>query len=261
MRTKKKKKIINMKKFERLSENDISKIVKTLLKEDLSTLPFETISNNFPDNLDGTDFFSKVIPKIYEKSPDRFVNACASRLSLALNNAGYTPSPVAFKTQNDYSVDGKNYPKGSSLITSAIVMKDYLTKNFGKPLIVPNDDSQKVAEAINGVKGMFVITKVPGWGASGHADIYRGGDGSDCGNNCHFGEGGTLYFWGMKSQLQVNAFKCGWNNDVEGYKKSNWTCYDDPLKSSPAKNAKKCGYGDDVKAYRLSGYKCKINRR
>ena len=72
MRTKKKKekkkKIINMKKFEKLTENDISKIVKTLLKEDLSTLPFETISNNFPDNLDGTDFFSKVIPKIYEKS-------------------------------------------------------------------------------------------------------------------------------------------------------------------------------------------------
>ena len=57
------------------------------------------------------------------------------------------------------------------------------------------------------------------------------------------------------SRSIINKIKI--NNDVEGYKKSNWTCYDDPLKSSPAKNAKKCGYGDDVKAYRLSGYKCK----
>lgn len=252
-----------MEKTIRLTENELSKIVKTLLKEDISTLPFETISDNFPDNLDGTDFFSKVIPKIYEKAPDKFVNACASRLSLALNNAGYKPSPVAFRTQFDYTADGQNfkpvtYPKGSSLVTSAVYMRDYLKSQFGKPtILMPNDDAQKVMDAIDGTKGMFVITNVPGWGASGHADIYRGGDGSDCGNNCHFGEGGTLHFWGMKSQIQVNAFKCGWNSDVEGYKLSNWTCYDDPSKGSPAKNAKKCGYGDDVKAYRLSKWKCK----
>lgn len=252
-----------MKRF-KLNENDITRIVKQVLNEGIS-IPFETISDNFPDNLQGPDFFSTIIPEIYQQAPNEFVNACATRMSFALNNAGYKPTPIAFNTLSDYSgavgKGGKQLTlkKGSPLITSAVQMKTYLRSTFGKPTFeMSNDDKQKVLDALGDSKGVFVLTNVPGWRASGHAEIYRGN--GECGNLCHFGEGGTLTFWGMKTQAQLNAVKCGWGNDVEGYKNSNWRCYDVEMtqgKSYPAKNAKKCGYGDDVKAYRKSGWKCK----
>ena len=249
-----------MKKIIRLTERDLSRIVKRVLNESVN-IPFESISDNFPDFLEGPDFFSKVIPKVYEQDPNGFVNACATRMSFALNNAGYSPSPIAFNTQEEYTSNvgkgGKTVTlkKGSPLVTSAAQMKTYLTTTFGQPtLTMSNQDEQKVIEALGDLKGIFVLTGVPGWRASGHAEIYRGNN--ECGNSCHFGAGGTISFWGMKTQLQLNAKKCGWGNDTEGYEKSNWKCLDDPNAKTPEKNAKKCGWGDDVKGYRKSKWQC-----
>lgn len=252
-----------MKKIIRLTENNLSRIVKRVLNESVN-IPFDTISNNFPDTLTGPDFFSKVIPKIYEQNPNAFYNACATRMSVALSNAGYSLSPIAFNTLSDYSGNvGKGggqitVKKGTPLITSAAQMDKYLKRTFGPPtLTMSNEDGQKVIESLGDKKGIFVLIGVPGWSASGHAEIYRGNN--ECGTSCHFGEGGTLNFWGVKTQVELNAKNCGWGDDVEGYKNSNWRCYDVEMtqgKSYPAKNAKKCGWGDDVKGYRKSKWQC-----
>ena len=255
-----------MKNIITLNESDITRIVKrvisenqkVLLKESNVPFSFDTLDSGFAD-LDGSTFFSKVIPKIYQEDPPKFVNACASRLSLALNKAGVTDlNPVAFNTLYDYTHNegkgaGNTYSKGTPLITSALQMKNFLTKKYGNGEDFENDGT--ITDKLKGRKGMFVITEVPGWRASGHADIHDGK--GNCGNYCHFGEGGKLRFWELDSQVNINAKKCGWGNDIEGYKLSNWKCNDDPTKPSPAKNAKKCGYGDDVKSYRLNGWKCK----
>lgn len=59
------------------------------------------------------------------------------------------------------------------------------------------------------------------------------------------------------TQVKENAKKCGWGDDVEGYKNSKWRCPKDKNKISDVEeNARKCGWGSDVKGYKDSGWRC-----
>ena len=176
-------------------------------------------------------------------------------MSLALVKSGYGV-PGQYKTEVEYN----GVPAKTSFNPSSQAMIGILGKKFGTK---KTDGYQKIPmtgngapEEIIGKKGVYVIT-TDAWGesAAGHTDVWNG---SESKGGDHWDVTGTLHFWGAPTQLETNTINCGWGNDSEGYKISNFKCYDDPLVTeTPAKNAKKCGYGSDVKSYRESGWKCK----
>lgn len=207
-----------MKKVIIITESNLKNLVNNILNESTS-IPFNSILSNFPDSLHGPDFFSKVLPKEYEEDSSKFFNACATRLSFALNNSGIKPNPIAFRTQADYSdsvgPNGKQLTlkKGSPLITSAVDMKKFLETTFGKPTkTIKNDNKENVLKELGNMKGIFAITNVPNWTASGHVDVYRGN--GMCGNKCNFGRGGILYFWGPVFRQHVKPYYDDYKKNV-----------------------------------------------
>jgi hypothetical protein len=65
------------------------------------------------------------------------------------------------------------------------------------------------------------------------------------------------------TQVKKAAKKCGWGDDIEGYKNSGWRC-PKTKKSDNSKlkeNAKKCGWGDDIQGYKNSGWRCPKNKK
>ena len=222
----------------------------------------DKIFNAHPGKLDGSELFPLIIPKQYkategtEQNPRTWwQNACATKMSLALIKSGYSV-PGEYKTEVAY--DG--VPAKTSFNPSSQAMIGILGKKFGTK---KTDGYQKITLTGNGVpeeiigkKGVYALTtKQWGRSAAGHTDVW---DGSKSKGGSHWEVTGTLHFWGAPTKLEIDTKNCGWGNDSEGYKNSNFRCYSDPLVTkTPAKNAKKCGYGSDVKSYRESGWKCK----
>jgi hypothetical protein len=181
----------------KLREQDISRIVnkvlnKPLITEGVTGLDFSSLWNNFPKNSSAYEIFPNIIPKVFNSSPDSFQNACATRLSLALNNIGKRPY-AHFITEKDWTYDGVLYPKGKPITTAAKNTPPYLTGLFGRPTYTFENTQENIQKYITGKDVVFVITNVPGWSASGHVDIHRK-DGK-CGQACHFDEGGTMQAW------------------------------------------------------------------
>jgi hypothetical protein len=252
-----------MKKYSKINENDIRRLVKQILTEGISNDVADKIFNAHPGKIDPSDLFPLIIPKQYkategtEQNPRTWwQNACATKMSLALIKSGYSV-PSLYKTEVTY--DG--IPAKTSFNPSSQAMIGILGKKFGTK---EKDGYRKITltgsgeppEEIVGKKGVYALTTNQ-WGSSaaGHTDVWNG---SESKGGDHWEVTGTLHFWGAPTQLETNTINCGWGNDSEGYKISNWKCYDDPLLTeTPAKNAKKCGYGGDVKSYRESGWKCK----
>jgi hypothetical protein len=161
----------------------------------ITSISFDDLWNNFPKNSTPYDIFPIIFPNEYQKSPGSFMNACATRLSLALNKVGVKPT-LQFKTQQDLKYDGITYPKGIPITTSAIKTPPYLTSNFGEPSFVGENTMENINKYLKGQKGIFTITGVPGWRASGHADIFINDNGEfKCGASCNFGSGGTIQAW------------------------------------------------------------------
>jgi hypothetical protein len=251
-----------MKKYSKINENDVRRLIKQILTEGISNDVVDVIYNAHPGSLGGSELFPLIIPKQYkategteQKPRTWWLNTCATKMSLALVKSGYGV-PGQYKTEVEYN----GVPAKTSFNPSSQAMIGILGKKFGTK---KTDGYQKIPmtgngapEEIIGKKGVYVIT-TDAWGesAAGHTDVWNG---SESKGGDHWDVTGTLHFWGAPTQLETNTINCGWGNDSEGYKISNWKCYDDPLLTeTPAKNAKKCGYGSDVKSYRESGWKCK----
>lgn len=200
-----------MKKIIKLTENDLTNIVRKVLNENLltesiSSIDFNTLWQNFPGDASAEDIFPKILPKTYEKNPESFSNACATRMSLALNNVGIKPT-TQYKTEKEFVWNGVKYQKGIPLTVRATSMKDYLTSKLGSPTFtMSNDDENEVKKKLAGRNAVFVITNVPGWSATGHVDIAASAGGKTrCGNFCHFGEGGKIFFWVFPGSMDVRA--------------------------------------------------------
>ena len=251
-----------MKKYSKINENDVRRLIKQILTEGISNDVVDVIYNAHPGSLGGSELFPLIIPKQYkategteQKPRTWWLNTCATKMSLALIKSGYGV-PGQYKTEVEYN----GVPAKTSFNPSSQAMIGILGKKFGTK---KTDGYQKIPmtgngapEEIIGKKGVYVIT-TDAWGesAAGHTDVWNG---SESKGGDHWDVTGTLHFWGAPTQLETNTINCGWGNDSEGYKISNFKCYDDPLVTeTPAKNAKKCGYGSDVKSYRESGWKCK----
>ena len=251
-----------MKKYSKINENDVRRLIKQILTEGISNDVVDVIYNAHPGSLGGSELFPLIIPKQYkategteQKPRTWWLNTCATKMSLALLKSGYSV-PGQYKTEVEYNgVPAKSFFNPSSQAMIGILGKKFGTKKTDGYQKIPMTGNGAPEEII-GKKGVYVIT-TDAWGesAAGHTDVWNG---SESKGGDHWNVTGTLHFWGAPTQLETNTINCGWGNDSEGYKISNWKCYDDPLLTeTPAKNAKKCGYGGDVKSYRESGWKCK----
>ena len=153
---------------------------------------WNTIQKNYPA-LSAPAVFKKIGGKV-ELNHDIgvFNNACATRISLALNSADSTHKIPYYKAigpngkfEGQVS-SGKN--KNWYIFRVKILIK-YLTEKYGNP------DMYKPAiheKELNGRKGI-IIYEVNGWSdATGHADLW---DGSKCVYKGYGSQSNNVLFW------------------------------------------------------------------
>lgn len=170
-------------------------------KNYIKSFSFDSLWNNFPKDSSARDIYPVIFPKEYEKDPGTFGNACATRLSLTLNNLGLKP-PRDWQTQQDFTWDGVTYKKGSHVVAAALRTPGYLKSLLGTPTFEGENTIENVKKHIYGKKAIFVLTKVPTFQtAKGHVDVVDYTKKSPvCASklnesSCYFGEGGNLYVW------------------------------------------------------------------
>lgn len=161
----------------------------------IKSINFGSLWQNFPKNSSASQIFPIIFPTAYNKFPDSFANACATRLSLALNNVGVKP-PAQFKTENPLNWGSVVYKKGIPITVRAKDTPGYLKSVFGAPSFKGENTMENINKHLKGKKGIFTITNVPGWSATGHADIFfNDRNGFTCGHGCYFGAGGIIQAW------------------------------------------------------------------
>jgi hypothetical protein len=170
----------------------------------ISSINYNNLLRNFPKDSLASDIFPIIFPTAYKQFPKSFGNLCATRLSLALNNMGIRP-PSQFETEKDLNWKGVTYKKGLPITVRAKDTPNYLKSKFGEPSLIMNNTLENTNKYLYGKKGIFVLTNVPGWTATGHADIFssyfnglNGEKNFSCGKDCHFGEGGKMQVWFIK---------------------------------------------------------------
>jgi hypothetical protein len=162
---------------------------------------FSAVENKYPKDMFGMDTPADAVAKdiggqvkeLFEKN--NYSNACALRLSKALNYAGISIPHIPNVT---FEGDDKKY-----YFLAAEKMLHWMESRFGKPDIIIKGSSE--GEKLKGNKGLyFMLPLTPnGFGASGHATIY---DGSTCPGgdiHCYYNNpaisGGVyrVYLWKM----------------------------------------------------------------
>ena len=121
-----------------------------------------------------------------------FTNACATRVSRALNYSLGNHEIPFFKTKNSKGEDVIQVSSGGKKLWYIFRVKaliEYLTDFYGSPKIV---SPGKYKQSLRGKKGIIVY-EVKGWNdASGHADLWSGTDavGDDYGSKSY-----NILFW------------------------------------------------------------------
>lgn len=166
-----------------------------------SSLPSRNVFYNaFPKDgtagMKNTDVYQLVGGNLYNLHltyPNKYWNACAIRVSRALNYSNY-PIPV-FKNKygeqrTEKGSDGKNYLIGATDVL-AYMLKAYPSN---PPLHLTNKTPEQFLNALKGKWGIYIMIPKPGSGftASGHADFFSY---SGCLSGCYFQSAKEIYFW------------------------------------------------------------------
>ncbi len=129
---------------------------------------------NYP-NMDAKTVFTNIGGKVkLNDDIGVFKNACATRISKALNfSLGVHDIPF-FKTQNSDGNDVVQVSSGGKkhwYIYRVKPLVEYLSKYYGSPKVV---SSGKYKQTLKGKKGI-IIFEIKGWSdATGHADLWDG---------------------------------------------------------------------------------------
>ncbi|HHF3143312.1 type VI secretion system amidase effector protein Tae4 [Vibrio alginolyticus] len=117
-------------------------------------------------------------------SQGQFQNACAIRMSYALNSAGYK---IPFMRGS--TVSGG---KGNWYIYKVKALVDFLRNEFGEPdQTIENPTVEKLSK----YRGILVVD-VESWSdASGHATLWYG---SRCSDECYFPLAKKAYLWKLE---------------------------------------------------------------
>jgi len=126
-------------------------------------------------------------------NPDSYQNACALRVSRALNYSG-NPIPVFYNNarqqRTQKGADNLNY------ILDAASLLAYMKKTFqnSNPIHLVNKTPAEFKSAINGKWGIYIMLpkNTAAFGASGHADFWSN---TGCLSGCHFEDAKEIYFW------------------------------------------------------------------
>ncbi|MDO4895997.1 MAG: T6SS effector amidase Tae4 family protein [Moraxella sp.] len=155
------------------------------------------VSRDFliPQDLESNQVFELIFGKNYNKT--KFTNACATRVSLGLLNAGLTISPRAFLIQD------KSHPHaGKGIETIASTLRDPLVKPhyWGEPdvIICNANNLAKVANIIGNRNGVYFISGNFS-GVSGHATLWLGAYRNVIGSNNYITTGRTVSFWELSA--------------------------------------------------------------
>jgi hypothetical protein len=140
---------------------------------------FSDLWAHYPLNLPAGDTYKLVggaAYELYKSNPEGYANACALRLSRALNYGGMPIGGLGYRVKGG---DGKEYH---------LRVKDtiaFLKKNLGTPDISIKPNGQNRQKDFANKKGIIVFI-VSGWrDASGHATLWNG---SICGDKCYFND-------------------------------------------------------------------------
>lgn len=188
-----------MEKTIRLTENELTKIVKTLLKEEISDSVADAMWNAHPGSIQPNEFFPLIIPKQFESTGSGtgrwWNNTCATKMSMALAKVG-NKVPGQYRTEIEYN----GIPAKTTFNPSSKAMVKILTSLYGPPTLKLKLKSQSPApEEILGRKGFYVLlTPEFGSSAAGHTDVWNGYESK---NGDHWGVSGTLYFWGGEKKI------------------------------------------------------------
>ncbi|WP_090974515.1 type VI secretion system amidase effector protein Tae4 [Parapedobacter composti] len=112
-----------------------------------------------------------------------YQNACALRVSRALNYSGITIPTIIGQTAK--GADGKNYFLGAANLNA------WMIKTFGEPTKFTGaqggENGKNFPTLLSGKKGIYImVPNYPRDFASGHADIWNG---ETCNAGCYFGIG------------------------------------------------------------------------
>jgi len=132
---------------------------------------YQDFFNNFP-NVDAPAVYTLIGGQIlahHQSDPANYSNACALRVSRALNYSGIT-IPALRGTET--GSDGKNY------FLSAQNLNAWMRKTFGPPTdhftkAQGGTNGENFPSLIDGKKGIYSMV-ASGWVATGHADLFNG---------------------------------------------------------------------------------------
>lgn len=133
------------------------------------------------------EVFESIFGEGYDNS--LFSNACATRVSIALNHAKV---PV----KADFKIQIGNY-KGKGIITSAAKLKNWLSlpEVLGKAdIIIKNPQSfDELSSVLGAKKGLYILESDNYNWATGHATLWY--DGHALGNHDYYSHAKEIHFW------------------------------------------------------------------
>lgn len=135
----------------------------------------------------GTLIGGKVNYNINNLTPaqGQFQNACAIRMSYALNQSGIKIPHLPGKT-----VSGKG---GDWYLYKVVDLIDFLKKRFGEPDVIFTTPTIGKLLPYKGI----VVFEVDQWDdATGHATVW---DGVTCSDKCYFEQSKKAYLWELKN--------------------------------------------------------------
>jgi hypothetical protein len=146
-------------------------------------------TSNSLDDMPASDLFSILLGINYDS--DIFSNACATRVSLGLINAGN-------EVRKDFVIQQGKY-KGKGFIASAINLKNWLSlpSVFGEAdeILEAPDNLTNVASTLCQRNGIYIIIGGFGGGVSGHATLWIGKNMNVIGEHNYIDPARTIYFW------------------------------------------------------------------
>jgi hypothetical protein len=154
---------------------------KTRPKFDALWVLFKKVQGDGTVDFVGNFLGGKVAQNIAAGS---FENACALRMSYALNFSGYDVANSGGKTVS--GADRRHY------IYRVKDMRDFLFEKFGQPDLVAENPKQKDFEGKRGI----ILFAVKIWrNATGHVTLWDGKAGMDCSDSCYFTESVQASLW------------------------------------------------------------------
>jgi hypothetical protein len=136
------------------------------------------------------DVFAMVHPDLEQKCRNgdpEYQNACATRMSYALNKGGYKIKlPRKFQ----------DYHTGEPYVTAILDMITFLRENFGGSDVQFNGDAYAFKKSIAGKKGI-ILFEIKWDDANGHVTLW---DGTSCvDGSYHFSDNpANILFWELK---------------------------------------------------------------